>query len=364
MKEEHEQAAEGEQAHDGHDHGDIDPHAFQSIANAKIYVKNIADAFCAADAAGCDTYKANADAYTAKLDAADAEVKAAVAAIPEEKRTIITSHDAFGYFEHAYGLTFLAPEGISTEAEASAADVAALISQVRSDKASAIFVENITNPRLIEQIATETGVKVGGTLYSDALSKADGPAATYIDMMKSNIGTIRRRDPRRLRHSWPVGVRAAAIRRLPLGSDSGRTGADRPRTADNPARTNMEYRQITDDYSVSAQIAPEEVAAIKAAGFKSVICNRPDNEQPGQPSADSVKAAVEAAGLAFRYIPVISGQMTGDNVADDGRSAGRDGRPGLRLLPFRHALHQPLHGDPADQGLIGDLPSGLALEFS
>lgn len=78
----------------------------------------------------------------------------------------------------------------------------------------------------------------------------------------------------------------------------------------------MEYRQITDDYSVSGQIAPEEVAAIKAAGFKSVICNRPDNEQAGQPSADSVKAAVEAAGLAFRYIPVISGQMTGDNVAD------------------------------------------------
>ncbi|WP_378952798.1 TIGR01244 family sulfur transferase [Mesorhizobium sp. ANAO-SY3R2] len=78
----------------------------------------------------------------------------------------------------------------------------------------------------------------------------------------------------------------------------------------------MEYREITDDYSVSPQITPEEVAAIKAAGFKSVICNRPDNEQPGQPSADSVKAAVEAAGLAFRYIPVISGQMTGDNVAD------------------------------------------------
>ncbi|WP_378943267.1 zinc ABC transporter substrate-binding protein AztC [Mesorhizobium sp. ANAO-SY3R2] len=192
MKEEHEHPAEGEEADDGHDHGDIDPHAFQSIANAKIYVKNIADAFCAADAAGCDTYRANTQAYTAKLDTADAEVKAAVAGIPEEKRTIITSHDAFGYFEHAYGLTFLAPEGISTEAEASAADVAALIKQIRDDKASAIFVENITNPRLIEQISTETGVKVGGTLYSDALSKADGPAATYIDMMKSNIETIKR----------------------------------------------------------------------------------------------------------------------------------------------------------------------------
>ena len=181
----------GEAGGNGHDHGEFDPHAFQSISNAKVYVKNIADAFCAADAAGCDTYKANAQAYTAKLDAEDAEVKAAVASIPEEKRTIITSHDAFGYFEHAYGLTFLAPEGISTEAEASAADVAALIKQVRDDKASAIFVENITNPRLVEQIAGETGIEVGGTLYSDALSKADGPASTYIDMMKNNISTIK-----------------------------------------------------------------------------------------------------------------------------------------------------------------------------
>lgn len=189
MKEEHEHAAEagGDHPH----HGDLDPHAFQSIANAKIYVKNIADAFCAADAAGCDAYKANAIAYTTKLDAAEAEVKAAVASIPGEKRTIITSHDAFGYFENAYGITFLAPEGISTEAEASAADVAALISQVRGDKASAIFVENITNPRLVEQISAETGVKIGGTLYSDALSKVDGPAATYIDMMKSNIAIIK-----------------------------------------------------------------------------------------------------------------------------------------------------------------------------
>ncbi|CAN7318084.1 zinc ABC transporter substrate-binding protein AztC [Aminobacter sp. LjRoot7] len=189
MKEDHEHAAEA--GGDHHHHGDLDPHAFQSIANAKIYVKNIADAFCAADTTGCDAYKSNADAYTAKLTAAETEVKEAVAAIPQAKRTIITSHDAFGYFENAYGLTFLAPEGISTEAEASAADVAALISQVRGDKASAIFVENITNPRLVEQISAETGVKVGGTLYSDALSKADGPAPTYIDMMKSNIATIK-----------------------------------------------------------------------------------------------------------------------------------------------------------------------------
>lgn len=190
------EAAEGEAHHAGeeghhHHHCEFDPHAFQSVPNAEIYVKNIADAFCAADAGGCQTYQANAMAYTATLKALDEEVKAAVATIPAGKRTIITSHDAFGYFAHQYGLTFLAPEGISTEAEASAADVAALITQVREDKASAIFVENVTNPRLVEQIAAETGVKVGGTLFSDALSDESGPAATYVDMMRGNIAAIR-----------------------------------------------------------------------------------------------------------------------------------------------------------------------------
>jgi zinc/manganese transport system substrate-binding protein len=169
----------------------IDPHAFQSIANARIYVANVADAFCSADATGCETYKANAARYTGELAALEKEVKDAVAAIPAEKRTVITSHDAFGYFEHEYGLTFRAPEGISTEAEPSAADVARLIDQVKADKASAVFVENITNQRLIEQIASETGLKLGGTLYSDALSPADGPAATYIDLMRHNIATIK-----------------------------------------------------------------------------------------------------------------------------------------------------------------------------
>jgi zinc/manganese transport system substrate-binding protein len=182
-------------AHDGADTGGgetaTDPHAFQSIANAKIYVKNIADAFCTADADGCDSYKANAVAYAEKLDALEGEVQAAIQSIPKEKRVVITSHDAFGYFEKAYGLTFLAPEGVSTESEPSAADVAKLVSQVKLDKAAAVFVENITNARLIEQIASETGIKVGGTLYSDALSQPDGPASTYIDLMHSNIVRIK-----------------------------------------------------------------------------------------------------------------------------------------------------------------------------
>lgn len=174
-----------------HDHGALDPHAWQSVPNAKVYVKNIAEALCAADAAGCDEYRMNASAYSTTLDALDAEIRVAVDEIPAEKRTIISSHDAFGYFEHEYGIRFLAPEGVSTEAEASAADVAALIRQVREDKASAIFVESITNPRLVEQIAAETGLTVGGALYSDALSTADGPAPTYVDMMRHNIATMK-----------------------------------------------------------------------------------------------------------------------------------------------------------------------------
>ena len=201
--EHHGHASEAEQhGHDeghGHDHaeethhahGAYDPHAWQSVRNAETYVKNIADAFCTADSEGCDSYKANAESYLGKLRALDQEIRAAVASVPQDKRVVITSHDAFGYFEHAYGIDFRSPEGVSTESEASAADVAALIRQVRDQKASAIFVENITNARLTEQIARETGLTIGGTLYSDALSGEDGPASTYIGMMRHNTATIR-----------------------------------------------------------------------------------------------------------------------------------------------------------------------------
>lgn len=200
QKHEHEAAEAGHDHEEGeeqghgeghHDHGEFDPHAWQSVHNAETYVKNIADAFCASDAVGCEIYKANAEAYGEKLEALEAEIKSAVAEIPEDKRVLITSHDAFKYFEHEYGIKFLAPEGVSTESEASAADVAALIKQIKEDKASAIFVENISNPRLVEQIASETGLKVGGELYSDALSDESGPAATYIDMMRHNVTTIK-----------------------------------------------------------------------------------------------------------------------------------------------------------------------------
>ena len=173
-----------------HAHGHDDPHAWQNIANAKLYVANIRDALSAADPAGKANYEANATAYLAELNTLEGEVKAAVARIPADRRKAITTHDAFGYFVKAYGIAFIAPQGVSTEAEASARDVARIIRQVKGQKIPAAFLENVTNPRLVEQIARESGAKVGGRLYSDALSDASGPAGTYIRMMKHNISEI------------------------------------------------------------------------------------------------------------------------------------------------------------------------------
>jgi zinc/manganese transport system substrate-binding protein len=178
----------GEHGHDhDRDHGRADPHAWQSVANAKIYVANIRDALIAADPAGKDAYLANAAAYLAKLDALEREVREVIAKIPADRRRVITSHSAFGYFQDAYGVSFTAPQGVSTEAEASAKDVAAIIAQIKKQKAAAVFLENVTDPRLVEQIARETGAKVGGTLYSDALTDDKGDATTYIDLIRHNL---------------------------------------------------------------------------------------------------------------------------------------------------------------------------------
>jgi zinc/manganese transport system substrate-binding protein len=176
----------GDHDHD-HDHGRADPHAWQSVANAKIYIANIRDALIAADPAGKDVYLANAAAYLAKLDALEREVREVIAKIPADRRRVITSHNAFGYFQNAYGVNFIAPQGVSTEAEASAKDVAAIIAQIKKQKAAAVFLENVTDPRLVEQIARETGAKVGGTLYSDALTDDKGDATTYIDLIRHNL---------------------------------------------------------------------------------------------------------------------------------------------------------------------------------
>jgi zinc/manganese transport system substrate-binding protein len=179
-----------EDDHAGHGHGDSDPHAWQSLANARLYVANIEAGLAAADPDGAATYAANAAAYLAEIAVVEAEVIAAIAALPEARRSVVTSHDAFGYYAAAYGLTFHAPEGISTETEASAADVAALITQMKAEAITAVFIENISDSRLLEQITAETGARVGGTLFSDALSGPEGPASTYLGMMRHNTATL------------------------------------------------------------------------------------------------------------------------------------------------------------------------------
>jgi zinc/manganese transport system substrate-binding protein len=176
----------------GHDHGDehVDPHAWQSVANAKIYVANIRDALIKADPDGAATYRANADVYLAKLGALEREVRESVAKIPAPRRKVISTHDAFGYFAGAYGVAFIAPQGVSTESEASAKDVAKIIKQIKGHKIPAVFLENVSDPRLMRRIAAETGAKVGGTLYSDSLTAENGEAPTYIDMVRHNIKAL------------------------------------------------------------------------------------------------------------------------------------------------------------------------------
>jgi len=173
-----------------HDPGEVDPHAWQSIANARRYVRNIADALVAADPAGETGYRARASAYDQALERLDAGARARLGAIPAQDRRAIVGHDAFGYFARAYDITFLSPRGASTDSEASAKDVARLARQIRAQRIRAVFVENISDPRLVEQLARESGARVGGTLFSDALSARDRRAMTYLDMMSHNIEEV------------------------------------------------------------------------------------------------------------------------------------------------------------------------------
>ena len=176
--------------HDDHHHGAFDPHAWQSLRNAIVYVNNIAAALSEADPENAGTYYGNREAYVAELEALDSEIRSIVAQLPEGSRTVVTSHDAFQYFGRDYGLAFIAPQGLSTESEASAQDVARLIQQIRDQNIRAVFIENIADHRLLERIAEETGAAIGGTLYPGALSDSDGPAPTYLDMMRHNATTI------------------------------------------------------------------------------------------------------------------------------------------------------------------------------
>lgn len=173
--------------HAGHDHAAVDPHAWQNVGNVKIYVANIRDGLVAVDPAHRADYESAAAAYTDKLDALDRDVRAALARIPPENRRIITTHDALGYFGKAYGMTILAPQGLSTDSEASPRDVAAIIGQIRKERVPAVFLETVTDPRQMERIARESGARIGGEVYSDALSGPDGPAPTYLAMIASNV---------------------------------------------------------------------------------------------------------------------------------------------------------------------------------
>jgi len=176
----------------GHSHGEHDPHAWQNVAHVRTYVRNIADALCAADAAGCDFYRQRSQAYDAVLAQLDTEIRAAWEPIAPAQRKVIVSHDAFAYYGQAYGVRFLAARGVSSDSEPTARGIVRLVQQIRQEQVRALFVENVTDPRLIEQIARETGLRPAGRLYSDALSAPGGSAPTYVDMLRHNTQALTR----------------------------------------------------------------------------------------------------------------------------------------------------------------------------
>ncbi len=170
--------------------GSVDPHAWNSLKNGMVYARNIAASLSDIAPWLADQVNANAQAYVQRLESIDRDIARRVSRLPEASRTVVTSHDAFGYLAEDYGLTFLAPKGIDTDAEPTAQKLAELIEQLKNVDAAAIFAENVTSPALINQIALETGLEVGGRLYSDALSVRGGPAKSYVDMFRHNVDSI------------------------------------------------------------------------------------------------------------------------------------------------------------------------------
>lgn len=167
-----------------------DPHVWNSAANIVIWIANIEKALITADPDDAADLKANAARYTKEMQELNAYAHEKLGAAPKEKRKILTSHDAFGYFGREYGVAFLSPLGVSTEKEASAADVAKLINQIKKEKVKAYFIENSNDPRLVKQIADATGAEPGGELYVESLSAPDGPAPTYAKMFRYNVNQI------------------------------------------------------------------------------------------------------------------------------------------------------------------------------
>lgn len=170
----------------GQDH-EIDPHAWQDPRNVMLYVKNIAKSLSGLDPAGASSYQTNSTTYIKELQALDADNQAQFAALSARQRQVITSHDAFGYFGARYQIKFLAPQGVSTESEPSAKEVALLIRQIKKDKIHAVFMENMSNSQLLAQIASDTGVTLGPKLYVDALSGPTEPGSTYLKMLRHNV---------------------------------------------------------------------------------------------------------------------------------------------------------------------------------
>ena len=170
--------------------GETDPHAWNSLSNGVVYVNNIAAVLSNKIPEKADIIETNRATYANTLMALDTSTKTKLSQLPAEKRTVVTAHDAFGYLADAYDMTFLAPVGIDTDAEPSAQELAVLIDQLKADGAAALFVENITSPALVQQIADETGLTIGGRLFSDALSERGGPATSYLAMFEHNLNTL------------------------------------------------------------------------------------------------------------------------------------------------------------------------------
>ena len=170
--------------------GEIDPHAWNTLTNGMIYIDNVAKVMAAADSANSGAYLANAKAYKARLTVLHNRAIDELSKLPADSKTVVTAHDAFGYLADGYGLTFLAPVGIDTEAEPSAREMADLIDNLKQVGAAALFVENITSPALVQQISRETGIEIGGRLFSDALSERGGPATSYEKMFEHNLSVL------------------------------------------------------------------------------------------------------------------------------------------------------------------------------
>ena len=169
---------------------EIDPHAWQSFRNIRVYVQNITRTLITLRPQNANELALRQKQYLNTLNALEKRLIEQLAKIPPNRRIVVTSHDAFGYLGREFDIRFLAPLGLSIEVEASAEDVAAVIDQIREQNVKALFVENINSPRLLQRIAAETNIAIGGRLYSDALSEVDGPAGTYLNMMRHNIESL------------------------------------------------------------------------------------------------------------------------------------------------------------------------------